>query len=314
MLFYDDTEQLRQFLSVNINFTVDTFHINLEQTEDALFSRFLDAQTAETLRALAGELDPDDQAGKALKQARIAVANLAMFDYLPFAEVQIDDDGITVSASQTRKPAFDYQTKKLGKALLKRGWTAVDQLIAVVADPASAELFPGWPDSPWHAVYTGSLFQNPAQFSRYYGISDSWLTYWSLRPYIDDIEDGRAATAKARIAALSLADGEKDRLTRLLMRAVARQAVLDATPNLALDITQGSVQINYTSQYSGAYDYFQPATGDLLAFALGNLEKQTALSWERFDYELEQLTPAPDNNTDDSGFSPVFDAGPVVGF
>lgn len=314
MLFSNDTEQLRQFLSVNINFTVDTFRISLEQTEHELLGRFLDSGTAELLQQAAGELDPDAAITQALKQARIAIANLAMFDYLPFAEVQIDDDGISVSASQTRKPAFDYQTKKLGRALLKRGWTAVDRLIATVAGPESSEVFPGWPDSPYYRAYTSSLFRSPAEFSRSYSISDSWLTWWALRPFIDDIEDDKAAKRLIRLnAADELLAGERERLLRKLRRAVARQAVLDATPNLALDITQGSVQINYTSQYSGAYDYFQPPTGDLLSAALSNLMRQAEEAWQSFDSELDLLTAAPDDDTDDSGFS-VFDAGPVVGF
>lgn len=314
MLFYNDTEQIRQYLPVNVGFTADAFQTSLEQTEDEIFGKFLGEEMAQQLLALVSDLDPPYLAAQALKQARIAVANLAMFDYLPFAEVQIDDDGITVSASTSRKPAFDYQTKKLGKALLKRGWTGVDKLIACIACPDAVNLFPAWPDSPYYATYTHSLFSSAAEFSQSYNIGDSWLTYWSLRPYIDDIEDGRAAQAQARITALSLLASERERIMRMLRRAVARQAVLDATPNLALDISQGNVQINYTSQYSGAYDYFQPPTGDLLATALANLEKQVTLAWERFDNELELLSPASGDDTDDSDLSPIIDAGPVVGF
>lgn len=316
MLFSNDTDLFRQYVPVNVNFDMISILPTLEQTESALLSRFLDSQTLEALLAMADEPILSHHARSAVQQARMAVANLAFFDYLPFAEVQIDDDGITVSAASGRKPAFDYQTKKLARTLLERGWSAVDRMIGHIAHPDAADDFPDWVNCPYYATYSSSLFRNPAEFSKYYDIGTTgWLTFWALRPYIDELEDSRRVMeALAAVDQLSTLPVHRERLRRMLCRAVALQVMLASTPNLTLSLSQGNVQINYASQYSGAYDYFQPPDASLLAVALRNLSERTQDAWFRYDAELEFLQPPPDNDTDDSGFSPVFDAGPVVGF
>lgn len=306
-LFSGEVDQLRQFVPVNVNYTPDNLMPTLADTEVTVLGHFIGSDVLEQLRAYASSNDHSDLSDSdsrkienALFLARAAVGRIGFAAYLPFAEVQIDDDGITVSAASGRKPAFEYQTKKLHKALIDAGWNSLDLLLkALSADEA---VFPDWKTAPLYTEYQEAIFKSPSDFSRYYPIQDRWLTFWALRFSIRNVEDDQGADCLAMIDALpdTVDKAKRDRLGRTLRRALAYQAVLDALPTISIELDGVNIKVNYGSQYGNA-DYYQPPSKEQLAFVMENLQKQLTIAWDKFNSDLTALQPAaPTVDSEDS--------------
>ncbi|RIV20528.1 hypothetical protein DYU11_21010 [Fibrisoma montanum] len=305
-LFTGDTEQFRQYVAVNVSFTLDDVLPQLESTQETLLPRFLGDTLTEQLISLADE-KPEDLEGpenrkrkRALHLIRVAVARIGFAEYLPFAEVQIGDDGITVPGSPDRKAAYEYQTKKLERALLEVGWRSLDELITLVSK--NPDEFPGWDESPYADEFAEAIFKTPEEFSRFYPIQDRWLTFWALRPYIRAVEDEYGGSALVRLQALpeTVTDTQKKLIRKKLLRAMAYQTMLEAIPNLSIEVNGVNVQVNYGTQFGNA-QYFQPPGRDELDWVLGNLRKQTDLAWSTFSQAIDELMPPTPPSDQDGG-------------
>lgn len=294
-LFSGTPEEFRQYIPVTFNYSMAGILPYLETTAEDLLPRFLGATITEQIKnARTNQGDPDDQAtvlmARALSLAQSSVAKLAMAAYLPFAEVQIGDDGITVTAVDGRKAAFEYQTNKLSRQLIESGWEQLDKLIRHIAE--NAVVFTGWPACPYNVDYKDSLFQSATEFSRYYPIQDKWLTFWALRPFIMAVEESRGADATDRIALLPTATPAPkiDRLTKTLRRAIAYEAVIRAIPKLSVEIAGANVQVNYASQFGNA-NYYQPPGRELLDWVINNIRLDAEIAWQSFDKGYYDLLP-----------------------
>lgn len=314
-LFTGTTADFQKYVPVTLNFSMDGLLPELDATESSLLPQFLGDAVADQIVALVGVgLDPIEEKPliRALYLAKVAVARIGFARYLPFAEIQIGDDGITVSAADGRKAAFEYQTNKLERRLLDEGWRAIDELVTLVAK--NAVRFPEWVDSPYYQEHQDALFKTPAEFSRYYPIQDRWLTYWALRPFIQAVEEDRGAFGLFRIALLpeDVSESIRDGLGRKLRRALAYQAVIDALPHLSVELNGANVQVNYASQFGNA-TYYQPPGKDHLGWVLANLQNQADLAWGAFENAITTLLPVVPVDTEGAGLGLIGRSAGAVG-
>lgn len=298
-LFSTDTTDFRQVVPVTLNFTMEAILPFLGTIEADLLPRFLgDGVTTQLLDLADGTPPaPTTPEGKAFRLVRTVVGCLGFVQYLPFAEVQIEDAGVSVASVEGRKPAFEYQTKRLERQCSDSGWKALDDLIKLVA--AHDDVFTGWADSPYYAEHSEALFSSATEFSRYYPINDRWLTFWAMRPFIRAVEEDRGAEALIRLdAELDETDQPYAKIKRALLRALAYESVLMALPHLSVELNGANVQVNYASQYSNI-NYYQPPGREHLDWVGGNLQKQCDLAWGVFETGLAALNPPPPTDVDD---------------
>lgn len=300
--FTTNTDQFRKYVPVTVNYTLDDVLPFLDNVACSVLPRFLGDALLEDLQTLA-KADPEGQSSvqqRSIELARKVVACLGFGDYLPFSEVQIDDSGISVAAREGRKPAYDYQTKKILLSLLESGWRALEELISLT--DKNRDTFPAWENSPYFEQYQELSFKTPAEFSRYYPIQDRWLTFWALRPFLDRVEQLYGDAARARIDALATppTESQSKDLQKKLRFALAYQTVLEAIPNLSIELSGVNVQVNYASQFGGAAQYFQPPGKDQLGWVMDTLSKQAELAWSSFNSAVDALIPA-DPTTNSAG-------------
>jgi len=308
--FFDyTTEEFRGFIPGMVaNFTIKQALKNvLEQTAEALLFPFLGEDLAQLISESYDSEDEDLK--KAYGLARFSIAKIGFADYLPFAEVQIGDDGVTVTSVAERKAAYEYQTLKLDKELREKGWQKLDDLLKFIG--SKPDSFPGWTDSPYYQQHQEALFKSASEFSKYYPIQDRWLTFWALRPAIQAVEDNKGVDQLERIDALpdTVSDSQKAVLRRNLMRALAYEAVLLALPNLAVELNGTNVQVNYAGQF-GNSSYYTPPGREMLDWVSGNLQKQIDVFWLSFENGLSALLPSTDTNADSLGL--IETDGPFV--
>lgn len=300
-LFSSNTDSLRPLIpSVVRNFTINPALLSLfSQTADQLLPRFLGEELASIIGGInptASNLDP--ALLKAYTLARSGCTRLGFADYLPFAELQIADDGVTVTAAPDRKAAFEYQTSKLDKSLREMGWQDLDNLVKLIA--SKPDVFPTWTESPYFQEHQQALFKSAPEFSKYYPIQDRWLTFWALRPFIAAVEENQGAAALERLDALpdSVTNEQKAPLKRNLLRSLAYQAVIMSLPNLSIELNGTNVQVNYAGQYANS-TYYTPPGREMLDWVKQNLQTQADLFWTNFESGLSALLPATDPGDSD---------------
>ncbi|MBD2700145.1 hypothetical protein IC229_05830 [Spirosoma sp. BT702] len=298
-LFDGTTDELRRLVpGIVANFTLKpALKSQLDQSAESLLPRFVGTTIADQITESSESSDATLKGAFGLAQQ--AMAKLGFADYLPFAEVQIGDDGITVTAVDGRRAAFDYQTQKLDRSLRETGWQKLDELLQLIA--ANDAKFPGWNTAPYYLEHQQALFKTAQDFSKSYPIQNRWLTFWALRPFIQAAEDDFGTLNLDRIDALpnAVTDEQKAPLKRKLFRAIAYEAVLSAIPNLSVELSGNNVQVNYASQYGGNATYYTPPGKDLLEWWQQNLRTQADTFWQGFENALAALLPT--SPSDDEG-------------
>lgn len=122
----------------------------------------------------------------AREMLREALANFALFLYLPLAQVQFDSSGITTSQNANRKNAEWWQINDLRRDFLSSGHFAMDRLLAYLE--ANKTVFIDWDDN-YSTLNNELLINSASEFSKYYNIFESRQTYLALQPAIRQVED-----------------------------------------------------------------------------------------------------------------------------
>lgn len=139
---------------------------------------------------LADEAAPESENATIKNTARghlaAAIANFAMFQYIPLAQLQFDSSGITTSQNDRRKNAEWWQIADVRRDFLSSGHDAMDILLAYLETNKS--VFPDWA-TDYSTINKELLVSCTADFDRYYNIFASRQTYLALQPSIRAVED-----------------------------------------------------------------------------------------------------------------------------
>ena len=118
-----------------------------------------------------------------------AVANLAMYEYIPIAEVQITDAGLRRGHSETHPGAFKYQVQELQRALLNRGLQAIEELLAYMDENVADDFFDNWRSSLEFTHYRVLLINSGREFEKYYSsLQYPRRTYMLLRTTLYNVQ------------------------------------------------------------------------------------------------------------------------------
>lgn len=287
MGFLTTTDSLRGAgVAVNRGFTIDPLRPYIESTFDECLRPFVGDAFADLLLADTGM--PAPVRARVLPYVERCLAKLAFAAYLPFAEVQIDNDGITVSAVEGRKNAPERQIRDLRGSLLETGWNQLERLLAYL------QSYPA--DYPLHhdylALQTPSLLPSALLFSQYYGIFNSRLTYAALKPTADRLErDTLVPYLADRWAVLvgSPTTANDRKLQGKLRTWLAFQTIAEAIPTLAVKIDGKGVRAIFGNP-TDQLEYFTPASDAQVDRLVQRCREQADQTWNEC---LTLMTPAP---------------------
>ena len=100
--------------------------------------------------------------------AQQALAPLALYLYIPVADVQITDAGIRRGDSDKAPGAFKYQVKDLQKAYLERGFQYLEEMIEYMDANASNEKLSSWIDASEYGYYRSLFIKTGKEFEQFY--------------------------------------------------------------------------------------------------------------------------------------------------
>ena len=282
-------EEVKQAgVPVSRNFTLTPFDPYLRSIWSELFPQFLGRVFTELLETAwtASTLTPQQTA--LLPYLRRPLCQLAFAQYLPFAEVQLADDGITVSASTERKPATERQIIALRKTLLESGWKSLENLLAYL-DFHQVD-FPAY--VTFRDAQQLSLLPTAGEFTKYYQIFGSRLTYQALKPTADLLEtDVLIPLLGDRWPGILTSTDIADRtLCRHARTWLATKTIAEAIPSLAIEVSGNGLKVHYTASIDNI-EYVNPPTEAQLTRLIDKVTLNAETAWQTLNSLL--------NNTPD---------------
>ncbi|QCR23075.1 DUF6712 family protein [Pontibacter sp. SGAir0037] len=181
-------EEFREHVSVNVATDIQTLQADVLLVEDEQIKKLLGYAFYEELLQKYEEGTLSDLQDKLLKKLQNAIANLAAAEFLPMANVQIDDRGAHVFSTDTEKPAFQWQIKMIQRQLQRKGFNAMERVLEFLEENIDNEDFSAWAESEVSTVYRQYLINRTTEFNEHYSIGNSRLTFLYLLPFLKKME------------------------------------------------------------------------------------------------------------------------------
>jgi hypothetical protein len=249
MPLFKTTEQLRSHYPARLTFDIEDLLPTLVQVEQeylaeqvlgpALYTDLHEGFTNNTLSPPLTTL---------LDRCRPAVANLAVYHFTGIANVEFTSGGLVVGQSDVKRPASEWRTRDLERAVLRLGYRALDALIDhLLSDPSA---YPHYAASTPFVRLAAGFVRTTQQFDEVVRIGNSGFLFHKLIPTIRRIEATTiqdvlcSATVRDQLltsASLSTPTPEHVELLGHLRRTVAHLAMADAIVELSLGIDERGV-------------------------------------------------------------------------
>lgn len=195
----DDIAEVKKHVSVNRNLDWSSVEPYVKQAERK-YIKSLTGRTMYDAYAAAAPADPD--ALEVYNLLQEASANLAWFLYLPTANVQVSDSGISVAEGEHFKAAEWWQIRDLRRSFIDAGFTAIDEALKIMENTAGA-IFADWKASEGFTIFRELFVDRTDTFNRWFNISNSRKTFLALRPYMLEVHH-QFFTAKLDLATIEL--------------------------------------------------------------------------------------------------------------
>jgi hypothetical protein len=250
MGLFKTTLELRSFYPARLTFDLEDFAPTLEAVEqEHLVEGVLgEAQYVELRNAYDGDTLSAQQE-KLLKHCRVAVANLAIYSYTGFANVEFSAGGLVVGSTEHKKPAAEWRTRDLELASLRMGYRGLDVLCGFLE--ANKADFPTWDDSPAAAHLRTGFLRTTAQLQERVHIGNSGSLFRRMLPVIRRIEGGVVLDT---LCSTGYAESLKEKITADTLTIEERAVVAlvrNATAHLALSAS--IVELSLRTDHQGIW-------------------------------------------------------------
>jgi hypothetical protein len=311
MSLFLNNEDLRGCIPANVSFSLENLEPFLVEVESTILVRHMGYE--EYSRLLASFVAPNmavDQ--ELLALCRRVAAPLALSNYLPWGEVQISDVGVTtVSKSSDRTAAYAYQVDNLNQSALRMGFNALETLIAYLEKNATEEKYSYYFGSAEHLENTRLLLPSAVEFSRYYPIFESRLTYYAIRSTISSLQDETLIPVltqslfdklktNASTGENALSIDEKALRDRACKWLAFKTIVEVMQLQLSVELNAGGLRVNYGSMFSNTYKYYTPPSDAQRSIAVETAKERSAGLWSEIGSLLDTINgvePAANGRT-----------------
>jgi hypothetical protein len=181
-MIFSNTADLQQYVTVNDRFNFERFQPYVTKAVNSFTNRYVGKLHVELEQAESGD---DSIKNEAREHLKAALANFAMFLYLPYMQVQMESTGINVAQNENRKSAEWWQVNDIRRDYLRAGHEAMDLLLEVLEK--NSELFTDYATN-YSSQYKELLVKNADEFDRWYNIFRSRQTYLAIVPAMRMIE------------------------------------------------------------------------------------------------------------------------------
>lgn len=288
-------EELQQYVTVNSQFPYKSLLPYINDVEGQIIIPLI-GQATYTLIETAYKTSPvpDGKNGVLLKKLQSVIAKLSMANATPFLELQFDANGITtVGKSDKRTAGYDYQIIRAIAGFGKSGNSSIEELLTYLE--TESETFTAYAGSPNKTANKAGLVNTATEFSSFYHIANSRLTFNALRATYLNIEEDRLKpligdTLYTELTG-TVTNSVKKRLLRSCKKACVYQTVADALElQLPFEINVDGLRVHYTAEYGNVKYFTPPSMAQVESVRLACLQRAND-AWGEISVILLEINP-----------------------
>ena len=289
-------EELQQYVSVNSQFPYKSLLPYINEVENQVIVPLIGQTTYDLIKTayINSNAEPEGKNGDLLQKLQSVIAKLAMANATPFLELQFDANGVsTINKSESRTAGYDYQIQRAIAGFASSGNKGIEDLLAFLETEVAT--FTAYAASANYTANKAGLVKTAVEFSQFYHIANSRLTFNALRPTYLGIEEDRLKPliGDALYTELTgtVSDAIKKRLLRACKKACVYQTIADALElQLPFEINADGLRVHYTAQYSNVRYFAPPSMAQVEAVRLA-CQRRADSTWQDISVILEEITP-----------------------
>lgn len=278
MPLFKTTAELKEHYPARVTFDLEDLKPTLKEVErEYLVEQVLgEAQYLELFNAY--DNDVLTTAQEALLEAvRPAIAGLAIYHFTGLANVEFSAGGLVVGQTEHKRPAAEWRTRDLERAMLRKGYRGLDVTIGLLQ--ANSADYPTWVTSEPAVALREGFIRGHLQFARHIVIGSGYL-YARMIPTIRRIE---ADTVKATLCSDVLYGRMLDGITNSTLTVpdgILVQLARSATAHLAM--ADCMVELSLGTDERGVWQFSSLMGG---ATSGGPIPADKALLQQRIDHQ-----------------------------
>ena len=217
-----------------------------------------------------------------LNKIRACVAPLAYYEGIATHGINLGDNGATITMTESQRPAFKWQVKKLEKSLLKHGFIHVEALFLYLKATATGSVFNTWFTSDERTYLLGLMLNTSVEFNQYLNI-DGRRTLWAMRNNMLAVQESvivnnitQTIYAELITALLGTPSATQLTLLKYIKRVIAYKAASKSLREHAVTMNEYGVTVD------GLVDVTDTTVTDSLV-----MEKRIGLQLRQYDAEAD---------------------------
>ncbi len=251
MALFKTTEELKDYYPARVTFDLEDLAPTLQRVEreylrdqvlgEAQLNELQSAYDADTLTGVQEDL---------LKECRTVVANLGIYHFTGLGNVEFSTGGLVTGQTEHKRPAAEWRTRDLERAVLSAGYRGIDDLLGYLH--AHRSDFPTWTGSPQYAAWTKGWMRSTRDFQGYVNIGNSGYLFTRMLPVVRRIEQAvitdtlcsatYAASLESKLTAGTLSTNEL-KVVQLVKFATAHLTMADSIVELSLNMDERGVWV-----------------------------------------------------------------------
>ncbi len=240
MALIKNVSDLQKYLPVNADLNIAGILPFINAIEASIIIKNISQTQYDDLNTAYNGAGCNSDQQKLLDKVQPAVAFFAFKEWIPVAQVILDNSGIRIANTNEMKTAFQWQIDKLEDSALRNAYIALEQLLAFMETNKS--VYTLWAASTSYTIYKEGFINTANDFNTYYNINQSRLTFLALKASMRKTEDFDIkgsidatlfALIKTQIKANSL-DSDNTALMAFIQPAVAHLTIAKAIDSLAV--------------------------------------------------------------------------------
>lgn len=296
MALFKSTAEIKTFVAIDKDTVFQGLLPYIEDAESQYIIPLIGQQLYDRIDTAYNASDPlSNENAQLLKQIQRPLINIALWIYAPICNLHIGDNGFVVTSTQDTKPAFEWMVDKALVSLSNAGMNGLEGLLTFLEK--NLDKFPEYKDSAERNTNNAGLIKTGIEFSHYYFINRSRLTFITLRSLLQEIEFRHIAPVLGEKYAVLLQaedlSAEDQLIAKTACYALAYRTIAEAIPQLACEISPAGLSVNYVSASNNLH-YKSGASSDRIDTALkAALEKA-----DTYKNELIALVTPAEEPTD----------------
>jgi len=185
-MLINTTADLKNYIPASVTLNFQDIRPKLRLVEREIIKRIFSKAIYLRLEALGAPTGQDAELKDLLSEA---VAHLALLEYLPFGQVQIDSAGVRIATNENMKTAFEWQIDNLKTECSKQGWNAIEAALELCESLEDGELKTVWIASITYTTSKAQLLPTLRKFEHFANLGHSRVLFTKLIPTLTDIQD-----------------------------------------------------------------------------------------------------------------------------